>query len=72
MAEFRTDKKCPKCGSQDFMITNYCTMDLLYESKGGEVEPMGMGDYSKTISTICDCYKCGYSWHPKGAAFEKN
>lgn len=39
MAEFRTDKKCPKCGSQDFMITHYCTMELLYESKGGEVEP---------------------------------
>lgn len=39
-----TDKKCPKCGSRNFQISDYYAVAYLYEVEDGVVIADGMDD----------------------------
>jgi Zn finger protein HypA/HybF involved in hydrogenase expression len=60
-----TDKKCPKCGSRNFQISDYFTRAYIYEVKDGIVEAEGIGEESEHVRTICVCRDCNHQWHPK-------
>lgn len=60
-----TEKKCPKCGKQNFQIVDEYAQELIYEVEGGIVTPDGAGDGGERIRTTCHCRECGHSWHPR-------
>ena len=64
-----TNKKCPKCGSRNFQISDYVIMGFIYEVEDGEVTGEGMDEGGKRVSTICRCRNCDHSWHPRNFEF---
>lgn len=61
-----TNKKCPKCGSQNFRIEEECTTTLIYEVYEGTVEAQGeCNDASEHVKTTCICDECSHRWHPR-------
>ena len=63
-----TDKKCPKCGSSNFQISDYYAVAYLYEVEDGVVTADGMDDtcgLSDHVRTVCVCRQCGHVWHPR-------
>ena len=60
-----TEKKCPKCGSRDFQITDYYTRPYIYEVEGGIVTADGIGEESDHVRTVCVCRNCDHLWHPR-------
>lgn len=60
-----TDKKCPKCGSRTFQITDYWVAGYIYEVEDGVVIPEGQDDGGEHIRTTCFCRVCGHQWHPR-------
>ncbi len=65
-----TDKKCPRCGSQNFSISDYWVTCYLYEVENGTVNAEGSdGDTGKHIKTECICKECNHRWHPHNFDF---
>ena len=65
------DKKCPRCGGQNFQIADYYPVAYLYNVKDGIVEADGMdNDFGRRIKTVCTCYDCNHQWHPKKIEYE--
>lgn len=63
-----TTKKCPKCGSNNFQISDYYAIAYLYEVINGVVVADGMEDtcgLNDHIRTICVCRECGHQWNPR-------
>ena len=60
-----TDKKCPKCGSKNFQITDYWGTGYIYEVEDGVVHGEGSDDGGEHIRTNCVCRECGHEWHPR-------
>lgn len=65
-----TEKVCPKCKGQNFVIFDTVTTTYIYEVAEGRVTPWGEdSDYQKHIRTVCRCADCGHRWHPKRMDF---
>lgn len=65
-----TDKVCPKCKGQNFVIYDTVTTTYIYEVTEGYVTPDGEdNDFQEHIRTVCCCEDCGHSWHPKEMNF---
>ena len=65
-----TDKVCPKCKGQNFVIFDTVTTTYIYEVTEGYVTPEGEdSDYQEHIRTVWRCEDCGHRWHPKGMNF---
>lgn len=60
-----TDKKCPKCGSRDFQISDYFVTGYIYEVLNGVVTAEGADDGGEHVRTICRCYNCNHLWNPR-------
>ena len=60
-----TEKKCPKCGSQNFQVVDYYVTGYIYEVANGIVTAEGTDDGGNHVRTNCVCRKCGHIWHPK-------
>ena len=65
-----TEKKCPKCGSRSFQITDYYVTGYIYEVVDGFITAEGADDGGQHIKTSCRCRNCDYLWHPR--KFEYN
>ena len=64
-----TDKKCPKCGSRNFQIVDYCITGYIYEVEDGVVIANGVDDGGDRVKTSCVCRECNHCWHPKKMDF---
>jgi len=65
-----TEKFCPKCKGQNFVIFDTCTTTYVYKVTEGWVEPSGEdNDYQEHVRTVCKCDDCGHRWHPKQMEF---
>jgi len=60
-----TEKKCPKCGSQNFQVVDYYVTGYIYEVANGIVTAEGTDDGGDHVRTNCVCRNCGHNWHPK-------
>lgn len=60
-----TNKKCPKCGSKSFQVTDYFVTGYIYEVEDGYVTAEGQDDGGIHVCTTCVCRECGHQWHPK-------
>lgn len=65
-----TDKKCPKCGSKNFQITDYSVTGYIYQVEDGVVTGNGDDAGGKHVRTICECAECGHVWYPRNFDFE--
>lgn len=64
------DKKCPKCGSRNFLLIDYDVVGYIYEVEDGRVIADGQDDGGEHVRTTCVCRECDHQWHPKNANFE--
>ena len=64
-----TEKKCPKCGSRNFQITDYYVTGYIYEVEDGKVIPDGADEGGEHVRTTCVCRECGHIWHPRNFDF---
>ena len=60
-----TTKKCPKCGSKNFQITDYYIRGYIFEVEEGTVHANGENEDAEHVRTNCFCRKCHHLWHPK-------
>lgn len=61
-----TTKKCPRCGSKDFLIECKVTAYLLYTVIDGIVEANGYDmDAGTELGNTCICSNCRHIWHPR-------
>lgn len=66
---WKTNKKCPKCGSRNFQIVDYCSTPLLYECEDGVITANGQGDSGELLKRVCICRECETQWTPRGEVF---
>lgn len=65
------NKNCPKCGSRNFQLVDYCVTAYIYEVNEGRVIADGAGDDGgEHVRTTCVCRECKHQWHPKNLEFE--
>lgn len=65
-----TNKKCPKCGSQEFSFTIEGRATLFYIVENGRVIANGGEGVDDVMSITCSCHICNHVWHPRKFQYE--